>query len=113
MAIQVLCDYCRATIDTSSDAALIVDIRRRVDVDEWSDSYFVTGSRDMFRYCSQAHLAAHMQNTPLPPPSEEDDDEDEDLGAIGCVLLLLFAAVVLALAAGAAYGLYQLVTDVL
>ena len=109
MASEYTCDYCRATIDTTSDESLIVSVHRRVDHDEWGDSDFISGGTDLFRFCSQAHLATYMERTLLPPARSEDDEE---LGLIGGLILFLIAVVILLLASGAAYGLYQLVQDV-
>ncbi|MGI9084552.1 MAG: hypothetical protein ACR2FE_04585 [Aeromicrobium sp.] len=101
------CDYCRGTIDTSSDASLIVTIHRRVDADEWGDESFMSGGDDMFRFCSRAHLATYMERTPLPPAHD-----DESLGPLGVIFLVVLGLVMLSLAIGAAYGLYMLGQDV-
>lgn len=113
MAQQFPCDYCRATIDTSSDDALIVTVSRRVDDDEWEDDVFISGVDHTFRFCKQEHLSAYMENTPLPPLTGEADDDGEDIGVVGCLVMAVVGAVLLALLVGAAYGLYQLVTDLL
>ncbi len=111
MASEYTCDYCRAAIDIGSDNSLIVSVHRRVDEDEWGDSDFVSGGTDVFRFCSQAHLATYMERTPLPPAHAEDNEED--MGPVGCLILFLIAVMFLALAIGAAYGLYQLMQEVL
>ena len=106
------CDYCRAVIDTASDDSLIVEVRRRVDRDEWGDEDFVSGGRNVFRFCSQAHLATYMERTPL--PAARSDDDSEDLGVVAsCLLSVFFGLVFIALAAGSVYGLYLLVQDLL
>lgn len=111
MANTYTCDYCRAAIDTSSDDSLIVTVHRRVDDDEWGDEFFCSGGNDVFRFCSQAHLASHMERTPL--PAAHDDDDEEDLGVVGCLVLLSLALVAIALMIGAGYGLYQFMQEVL
>ena len=114
MGITATCDYCRATIDTSSDDALIVEVRRRVDADEWGDSFIVSGGRDIFRFCSQAHLATYMERTPLPVArSEDDNDDDEESWIVACFVILPIVVILIGLAVGAAFGLYQLVQAVL
>jgi hypothetical protein len=91
------CDYCRATIDTSSDLPLIVGVHRRVDDDEWADDTFVSGESRWFRYCSQAHLAQHMARAPLPPVDLETHGAGKGLawavaGALVLVVLAGFGA---------------------
>ncbi|KQY59057.1 hypothetical protein ASD11_05470 [Aeromicrobium sp. Root495] len=111
MATSHRCDHCRATIDTSSDAAMIVNVHRRVDDDEWGDSWFSDSAKDTFRFCSQPHLAAYMGRETLPPPVRGDDgDEGSVATVLGCLLVGL---VVVALLVGAGYGFLALVTDVL
>ena len=109
MATTYRCEHCHATIDTSSDAAMIVNIHRRVDDDEWGDSWFSDSAKDTFRFCSQPHLAAYMERETLPPPVRGDEDDEGSVGgALGCFFLGLLAV---ALLVGAAYGFVALVTS--
>ena len=111
MPMTFQCDYCQATIDTDSDAAMIVHVHRKVEADEWADTWYSESARTIHRYCSQAHLAAHMQRETLPPPELDEDDSDTTVAEmIGCAVMVLAA---LALMAGAAYGLLELVSAVL
>lgn len=112
MASDYTCDYCRAVIDTASDESLIVTVHRRVDDDEWGDDDFISGGTDVFRFCSQAHLTTYMERTPLPAARSE-NDSDDDSWIVGCLVILPILVILLALAVGAAYGLYQLVRVVL
>jgi hypothetical protein len=92
------CDYCRGTIDTSTDAALIVGVHRRVDSGEWDDDAdeLTSGEQLVFRYCSQQHLGAHMERVPLPPVRI---DDSVSAGAVlGCSVLALVGTAVVALA---------------
>lgn len=97
-----LCDYCRATIDTRTDAPLIVAVHRRVDTEEWGDSpdMLASGEQLVFRYCDQQHLSQHMQRTPLPPVRR--DDELPSGGAV--IGFLAVAIVMLGLLALTVYG---------
>ena len=91
------CDYCRGTIDISTDNALIVGVHRRVDADEWDNKpdALMTGEQLAFRYCSQLHLGAHMERTPL--PSVTIDDSGEVAAMFGCLALVLLGAAGVAL----------------
>ena len=111
MASTYTCDYCRAVIDIRSDESLIVAVHRRVDEDEWSDDDFISGGTDVFRFCGQTHMATFMERTPLPPAHGESDEDVVNLGPVGCLVLMVIALVLLALATGAGYGLYQLGVD--
>ena len=100
------CDYCRATIDTATDVPLIVGVHRRVDAEDWDDTpaELASGEQLTFRYCSQQHLATHMERVPLPPVRI-----DESISAGG---VLIFFAAMLALALSV-YGAVQLWQEVL
>lgn len=104
------CDYCRATIDTTTDTALIVGVHRRVDANEWDDApdELVSGERLTFRYCSQQHLGAHMERVPLPPVRI--DDSVSAGGVAGCLALTLVIPVIVALTV---YGGIQFWQEVL
>jgi hypothetical protein len=104
------CDYCRGTIDTFTDAALIVGVHRRVDAAEWDDrpDELVSGEQLAFRYCSQQHLSAHMERVPLPPVRI--DDSVSPRAVLGCFVGVLLGGAVLALAV---YGALQLWQEVL
>lgn len=104
------CDYCRGTIDTSTDAALIVGVHRRVDANEWGDDpdELVSGEQLVFRYCSQQHLGAHMERVPL--PLVRIDDSVAAGAVLGCFGLTLVGAAVVALTV---YGAIQFWQEVL
>ncbi len=104
------CDYCRSTIDISTDNALILGVHRRVDADEWDNKpdALITGEQLAFRYCSQHHLSAHMERTPL--PSVAIDDSGEVTAMFGCLALVLLGAAGVALMV---YGAIQFWHEVL
>lgn len=104
------CDYCRGTIETATDAALIVGLHRRVDPGDWGDDpdELASGEQLVFRYCSQQHLGAHMERVPLPPVRI--DESISAGGMLGCAVAVLVGAAVLALTV---YGAVQLWQDVL
>lgn len=110
MATTYQCFLCRATIDITSDEAMIVNVHRRIDEDEWGDDWFVDSAKDTFRFCSQAHLAQYMQQYPLPPPNVGvDADDDWTVGdTVGCAVTVLL---LVALLIGSVYGLVSLVSD--
>lgn len=113
MATTYQCFFCRTTIDITSDEAMIVNVHRRIDEDEWGDDWFVDSAKDTFRFCSQAHLAQYMQQYPLPPPNAgvDADDDDWTVGdTVGCAVIVLL---LVALLAGSVYGLVTLVSDLL
>ena len=101
------CDYCRGTIDISTDEALIVGVHRRVDAEEWGDQPdgLISGQQLEFRYCSQQHLGAHMERTPLPPVAI--DDSGDAAAVFGCLTLVLVGTAGIALMVYGGVQLWQ------
>jgi len=101
------CDYCRAAIDPSSDAALITRVHRHVDPDEWADDpdLLESGQHLTLRFCSQQHMGTYMERVPLPASTA-----NQDMGtakSFGVVLLVLIGVAL------AGFGAFALVRDLL
>jgi hypothetical protein len=109
VATTYRCSFCGSTIDVGSKESMIVTVHRLVDENEWDDDDYVTGAKDTFRFCSQAHLAEHARTVPLPPPQVEEDDQMTWGERVGCAASLL---VLLALVLGAFYGFASMVERV-
>jgi len=107
--VTFTCDFCGAAIDTSSDASLIIGVHRRIDADDWDSDLdeLYSGDHRVFRYCSQQHLASHMERVPLPPVHI---DHNTPTGAVaGCVAASIIGITFVALAV---YGAIQFWHDV-
>ncbi len=94
-----LCDYCRASIDTSSDASILVGVHRKVPANEWGNDAdtLMGGDQLTLRFCSKEHLATYMERIPLPAASAEEDISGTE--ALGWLLLIPLALAAVTLAA--------------
>ena len=92
MTETISCDYCRATIDVSSDTALILSVHRDVDDWEWDDDSWWSGRQNVFRYCNRQHAAMHLERVELPTAESPDEGEDGAFLACSVVSVLLVGA---------------------
>ena len=108
MAEAFSCDYCHATIDTTSDAALITRVHRHVDAADWGDDpdLLVSGQHLTLRFCSQQHMGTYMERIPLPAATPE-----KEMTFASAVSVVLLGIVALAAVAVWVYGIVALVRD--